>query len=669
MPNWGKAGYTSFDDCVSKNSDKDNPQAYCGEIRKQLECPDEAIRHPDFKRIHHEFDTYYCKGDPTCTRGDTEYYQWLNALELDEHQPYGANYERFHWANDMLTYLREDDQYKYYKVLVGFPITSMNGNVYNERDFIAAALTLKGIHPNLNHKDEWHFTPDSPWGEITTADARYEDGAVEAIIKVSKQAVCPICDGKPMTELIDSKRIVNVSLQGGCARARAGGVCDGFQFDDKGFSLLTSNVLPGIPMARIFPLEAIMVEALHSSTREKSKMKKAKKRIEMQVIEQDDEPQPRSDAERAKAHFHISDDDWAALSDEEKQAYIDQLPPRGSAEQVAHPPCGDGQIWDPRANDGQGGCIPEPPTNEPREYSSAATPDTEDQAISHADRGGTRSLKGTERENVTQTAMGTSPGVVFSREYGTIPSTAKTVPKSEDITAEDPEAQPKAGEQEPITHPPSPTPEPAGEHPEVTGGEPEPTAPMTGPVEPEHPTVPSPHDCPDGYHWDATATPPCVPDAPVVERVRRIKAEMKAKDVEQQLAKWEAYYTKLDGEHQQLRGKYHEQYNTINTLRDDLKRQRAELTEAEVMRDRMKRERDEAKGQRDDQMVRVQQLERMMTEKTTQYNKTLDHATFVSNKNTKLNEEILGLYAKIEKQDAELQKARNLGKKIVRIKV
>jgi len=33
---WSKAGYTSFDDCVSKNQDKSDPEAYCADIRRKL---------------------------------------------------------------------------------------------------------------------------------------------------------------------------------------------------------------------------------------------------------------------------------------------------------------------------------------------------------------------------------------------------------------------------------------------------------------------------------------------------------------------------------------------------------------------------------------------------------------------------------------------------------
>lgn len=38
------AGYKDFDDCVSKNSDKDDPQAYCGTIKSQAEALSKAIQ-------------------------------------------------------------------------------------------------------------------------------------------------------------------------------------------------------------------------------------------------------------------------------------------------------------------------------------------------------------------------------------------------------------------------------------------------------------------------------------------------------------------------------------------------------------------------------------------------------------------------------------------------
>jgi hypothetical protein len=44
----------------------------------------------------------------------------------------------------------------------------------------------------------------------------------------------------------------------------------------------------------------------------------------------DDASGPRSEEERAKAHFGLTDEEWEALSEEEKEEYIKQLPKRGS---------------------------------------------------------------------------------------------------------------------------------------------------------------------------------------------------------------------------------------------------------------------------------------------------------------------------------------------------
>ena len=168
------------------------------------------MRHFDFQRIYDEFCGYY----KDRAKGDSEYYSWLRALKLDEQNCYGAARESFRWAKGMLNFLKEDADNKYYGIVVGLPITSMNGNVYKERDLIAAALSLKGKHPSLNHKDKFWFNENSKWGTLTVVDAKYEDGAVEAVLKVPKTTICPICKGAPMYELIDNQQIVNVSLEG-----------------------------------------------------------------------------------------------------------------------------------------------------------------------------------------------------------------------------------------------------------------------------------------------------------------------------------------------------------------------------------------------------------------------------------------------------------------------
>lgn len=220
-----------------------------------------ANRHKDFEYILGEFQRYYCKGQSEgCQKAVDEYTAWLKALKLDDSKSYGQSRESFQWAKDMITKIKEDAKNVYYKVLVGFPTKSMNRNVYKERDLVGAAHSLVGLHPSVNHKDEYWLSPDNPhnrWGVLTVVGAAPEDGAVEAILQVPKTAICPVCNGGLMTELIDAKRIYNVSLEGQCMNG-GGGECDGFQFTEHGFSLLTSDVLPGIPMSKIFPIESFL---------------------------------------------------------------------------------------------------------------------------------------------------------------------------------------------------------------------------------------------------------------------------------------------------------------------------------------------------------------------------------------------------------------------------
>jgi len=277
----------------SEHPEWENDQcvAVCYSMWREKDKKTEAYRHRDFQRIYNEFVTYY----KDRVKGESEYYAWLKALKLNENSDYANAKESFKWAKNMLQPLREDTDNKYYKILVGFPLKSMNGNVYKERDLIAAALDLKGKHPSLNHKNQFWFSPNNPyndWGNITIIDGKYEEGAIETILQVPKTAVCPICNGEKMTKLIDEQKIVNVSLEGNCGGGfcQITGECEGFHFADPPFTLLTSDVLPGIPLARIKPLESIMVEALQSAneTNRNEEKKVTTKTITLKMKEEED---------------------------------------------------------------------------------------------------------------------------------------------------------------------------------------------------------------------------------------------------------------------------------------------------------------------------------------------------------------------------------------------
>lgn len=312
MPcDWSKTPYSSFDDCVAQNQGKGDPGAYCAFIMRQIGgeelevlghlafyrqpkgeghhdmanlcgtcnwsvcdpkevlqiCPScgakafyvpvlhtpyeiegfaGTMRHRDFARIHGEFVKYYCKDQPMCTAADDEYYAWLKGYNLDETGPYGAAQEAFRFVKDMIQRWKEDAKNVFYKVLVAFPVTSMNGNVYEKGDLIAMAHSLVGPPVNMNHKR----TLELPGVEYVAS--QFEDGAVEAVLKVPKSTICPVCEerNKPLYQMIDEKRILNVSLEG-----------EGRPFRFTGCALLTTDVLPGIPMARIFPMERYLSEA------------------------------------------------------------------------------------------------------------------------------------------------------------------------------------------------------------------------------------------------------------------------------------------------------------------------------------------------------------------------------------------------------------------------
>ena len=222
-------------------------------------------RHSDFERIRNEFIKYY----GSVKMGDDEYRAWLKALNLDEDKSYGSSQkEKFSFLKPMIAKLKEDKDNIYYRVLVGFPLTSMNDNLYTQSKLSAAAGGLvDAFDCNLNHIHDLEFTG------CRYIAARFEDGAVEAVLKVPRALLCTIDlsqhyyevgEGKPLYQYIDEGTIVNQSLEAD--------ETGGFHFT--GSALLTKDTLPGIPLSRIFPLETVVSEALSASQMLKAKLPK-----------------------------------------------------------------------------------------------------------------------------------------------------------------------------------------------------------------------------------------------------------------------------------------------------------------------------------------------------------------------------------------------------------
>jgi len=208
-------------------------------------------RHADFERIYGEFINHFGK-----KQGDMEYNAWIKDIGADETKSYGKCLESFKWAKELIQKFKEDDDNEYFRVWPAFPIKSMNGNVYTKKELEDAAASLVGKVPTMNHKGKYILHGAKYVG------SKYEDDAVEAILKVPKKLECPIPKwNKTVCKMVHDKDIVNVSLE------LSPGSGDGkpkMEFDT--VTLLTKDVLPGIPLARIRPLETIMREAFEMRT-------------------------------------------------------------------------------------------------------------------------------------------------------------------------------------------------------------------------------------------------------------------------------------------------------------------------------------------------------------------------------------------------------------------
>jgi hypothetical protein len=203
------------------------------------------VRHQDFQKIFDAFMWRYCKDKKECDAGKEYYYAWLNKLGLDDTKPYERPQEKFSWTKSYLKYLKEDEKAKYFQVEALFPLTSMNNNVYTKDELLQAARSLVGKTVDLNHTDE-------KLPEVTIYDAQYEDNCVECLLRIEKESKA--------LKLIEKGDILQVSIEADCLRGTEqtpeGNVCLGLVFT--GLALLTKDVLPGVPLTRIMPVERLV---------------------------------------------------------------------------------------------------------------------------------------------------------------------------------------------------------------------------------------------------------------------------------------------------------------------------------------------------------------------------------------------------------------------------
>jgi len=672
-----------WDECIAENKDKPDPETHCANV---LGIPiihtgfeherHESMRHSDFDKIYMQFMTHI-KDEEEAKR---RYVDWIQALSLDETRPYGQSMrEQFRWIKRHadLQFWKEDANAKYWRFEAGFPLESMNHNVYTTEELRLAARSLIGKPVNINHK----FTLRG----VEIIAAEFEDDIVEGVLRIPKGLRCPVCDkDKTLNELVEQKGIVNNSLEAGCSYGTGPhGECEGMYFT--GLSLLMKNVLPGIPLTRMLPLEQIMVEALRvDETKGKQNRRKRKvTRIKMEVLEQEPEKdehgciigkqkwdgekcvaispeeQARSDAERAKAHFNISDEDWNKLSDEEKQAYIDKLPERGSAEQVA--------TVDITPDTGPGQRQLKPKSVQPDEHGQCP----EGYILSTALGNCILDESCPEGQHFDQDEQKCMPDIVPKPET---PETAVGTPAAprEDVLTDAPTEVPTAGEQPPVTGTKKIGPMPPS-------GEPAPEAPTTlpTPVTPEKEPAPEPHTCtePD-HHWDADLNM-CVPDEPITEaalqlsqaKVDKITAETALKTVEQQRDIWKNSCQKSIAKtlEQQVKIKtLEERITKLENLRNEA--QRNFLNEQTRKEEAISKHRTEI-ANREEYREQAEQWKKTHENISRKYHAALATNLELSKKLTQANEDYLTVASKCERLEAQLNKAKSISKKIYKLRV
>ncbi len=193
------------------------------------------IRHPDFQKIRTAFLSHYSMNPQL---GESRYSEWLKALSLDDSKPYGKPQERFQWAQTLIKQVKEDSDARFYKVEALFPLESMNGNLYTREELLQAARTLTGKPSNLNHNSSQKLS------EIEILAAQFEDDVAECFVRILKASQIPC--------MIERKEIVNVSVEADWSHGAPG---KGLIFE--GLAWLTKDVLPGVPLTRIEPVEKI----------------------------------------------------------------------------------------------------------------------------------------------------------------------------------------------------------------------------------------------------------------------------------------------------------------------------------------------------------------------------------------------------------------------------
>jgi hypothetical protein len=280
--------------------------------------------HPTFERIIGLFFKRYKVAEAT-----QKFSSFITKNGLNPSKAYNPDVqfkESFEWIEPLIRPYKEDREAKYYLITALTADISMNNVDYGPENRLAREDSSMNWRPvNINHDhSKW-----LPYPRTRVDFSAANEFSLEATLRVDNQ-------DKWLQRKLDKGDIVHPSIEG-----RPHPISGRYHFT--GLALLEKGIeLPGSPLSEIVPL--VFNESVGKSVCEfkggkmvcEFESKEVKNNLKESVIKETIKEvlleQARTDAERAKAHFNISDEEWNKLSDEEKQAYIDKLPPRGSAE-------------------------------------------------------------------------------------------------------------------------------------------------------------------------------------------------------------------------------------------------------------------------------------------------------------------------------------------------
>ncbi len=215
--------------------------------------------HPDFTDILNKFVGQY-------ERGAELFGIWLNKHELDPDKPYQNKdqlyehacstgmCESFRWIDKpLMQFFKADEEATFWKVVALTANVSQNNNDYGADmdEFRNTASSLSHRPLNWNHD----HTQMLPFPEARTELARFEDNAVETLIRIPNDLMHP---QKPVlvNDMIRNGDILHVSIEGtprGITKTEKGVAPNHWNFT--GLALLEKDVtLPGDPLSSIEPL-------------------------------------------------------------------------------------------------------------------------------------------------------------------------------------------------------------------------------------------------------------------------------------------------------------------------------------------------------------------------------------------------------------------------------